>query len=71
MKFILIVITLTCSLLAQNAYSDKKIDMHGGNHNSLTGNSSGGFRSTSMNMSMFLDKNTSKSMTKQSIQIKK
>lgn len=71
MKTVLILTTLTLSLLAQNTYSDKKIDMHGGNYNNIGGYSSGSFRNSGMDMSMFLDKNSSKNMTKQKVQTKK
>ena len=71
MKFILVLIALGIYSLAQNNYSDKKIDMHGGNYDSLSGYSSGGFHNTSMGMSMFLDKNASKNTTKQNVKIKK
>lgn len=71
MKTISILTTLTLSLLAQDSYSDKKIDMHGGNYNKIGDYSSGSFRNTRMDMSMFLDENSSKNITKQKIQTKK
>ncbi len=62
MKYLILSIFICLNLTAQNYTNDKKIDMHGGNHSSLGGYSSGGFRTQGMNMSAFLDKNSSKTI---------
>lgn len=58
MKTLLIVLLATLPSFAQYIYGQNKIDMHGGNHNSLYEKNS--FRSSSMGMSALLDRNTSK-----------
>ena len=65
MRFMIVFIVLYTSLSGQNAYSDRKIDMHGGNtnvydnYNSIGGYKDGGFRK-SLERSMLLDKNSTK-----------
>ena len=71
MKLILLFLTTTLALLAQDSYSKGKIDMHGGsqdryynNYNSIGEYKDGGFRAPPVNMSKFLDRNSSKNETK-------
>ena len=54
-SLLLILISISC--FAQDNTEKVKIDMHGGNYNSLGKNSS--FRSKSSSMKMFLDNNSS------------
>ena len=64
MKILFIASLLFISLFAQDAikYQQGKIDMHGGkfdNYNSIGGYKDGDFRKQAMNLSKFLDKNSS------------
>ena len=67
MKYFLLISLSLLSLFAQETYQKGKIDMHGGsqdnyfnNYNNRGSYKDGGFKNSSMNMSKFLDKNTSK-----------
>lgn len=76
MRFMIACIVLYTSLLGQNAYSDRKIDMHGGNtnlydnYNSIGGYKGGEFRK-SLGRSILLDKNSTKNITTKNNQAKK
>ena len=62
MKLFLALVALSISLFAQNAFSDGKIDMHGGkyeSYGSMTGYQNGGFHQ-SMSLSNLRDTNTTK-----------
>ena len=66
MQIFTLFLTLSLTLLAQN-YPQGKIDMHGGqfdNYNSIGGYKDGGFRKQGFSMTSFLDKNTTKSIKK-------
>ena len=62
MQIFIILLTLSFSILLAQGYEARKIDMHGGKHNSLGGYQQGSFRSTSMGTSMFLDRNSTKNV---------
>ncbi len=66
MKIILFLLTLSSFIIAQDNYQKAKIDMHGGqfdNYNSIGGYKDGNFRKP-MDMSMYLDKNSTKTKEK-------
>ena len=65
MKFILLISTILLILSAQGSYTQGKIDMHGGSQDKYYNNfnSNGAFRSSSTNMSKFLDRNSTKNIT--------
>ena len=67
MKLLALLLTLSISLFAQNAFSDKKIDMHGGkydNYNGMGAYKTGGFHQ-SMSLSQLRDTNATKSSLQQ------
>ena len=78
MKSLFFFIIPVLFLNAQETYQKGNINMHGGhqdgyfnNYNSIGGYKDGGLRNRRMNMSMFLDNNSSKNTNKQGVQIKK
>ena len=63
MKLFLLLLAIT--LNAQYNYSNQKIDMHGGNHNALGAqNAARSYQNRMMNISKYLDKNSSKTLNK-------
>ena len=63
MKLLLILSLVILALIAEENYTQGKIDMHGGNHNSYGSGGSfnkGGFRNSLMDMTKIVDKNATK-----------
>ncbi|PHQ92694.1 MAG: hypothetical protein COB42_00835 [Sulfurimonas sp.] len=66
MKIVLIFLVTLVSLIAEETYTQGKIDMHGGDnsYNDYTNKNYKGFSNSRIDMSKFLDKNTSKDLNK-------